>query len=442
MGIKVCKFGGTSLATATNILKVKDIINAEESRKFVVVSAPGKRYPEDIKITDLLYQSAKAAREEGSCKKVFALIKERFITIATELKVDLDIESVLAKTEEQIDLYKTDDFAASRGEYLNAIIISKALGFPFVDAAEVVKFDTEGKLDLEYTNDQLRRVLKKLKCAVVPGFYGKMPDETIKTFSRGGSDITGSLVARAVNAEVYENWTDVNGFMTADPRLIKNPKTIKSLGYHELRELSYMGASVLHAEAIFPVKMCGIPINIKNTFEPENPGTMIIPDEEYNGNGQIVTGIAGKKNFSIIHIEKSMMNSIIGFGRKILSVLERYGVSFEHIPSGIDTLSFAIESKALENGIKEKIITRIREAVEPDAISVTDNISLIATVGYGMCNVIGTSSRLFSAIGKKGINIVMIDQGSSEMNIIVGVSNDDYERTIEAIYNEFIGKEN
>lgn len=437
MGVKVCKFGGTSVASSTNMLKVKEIIKSDENRKFVVVSAPGKRFSEDIKITDMLYQCAKLARETGSSERLFSVIKERFTEIVINLQIKLDIKRLLDETMVKIDELKDDDFSASRGEFLSAKIMAEVLGLPFVDAADIIKFDANGKLDAEYTNDLMKKKLEEVGSCVIPGFYGSVPGDAIKTFSRGGSDITGSLVARAVDAEVYENWTDVNGFRTADPRIIENPTQIASLGYHELRELSYMGASVLHSEAIFPVKQSGIPINIRNTFEPANDGTMIIPDEEYMGNGKTVTGIAGKKDFSIITVEKSMMNSEIGFTRKILSVLERYGVSFEHLPSGIDTLSIVIEGKSLQDGLKEKLITRIREAVDPDKITVVDNIALIATVGHGMCRVIGTSGRLFSAVGKAKVNLVMIDQGSSEMNIIIGVRNSDYEKAIKAIYNEF-----
>lgn len=441
MSVKVCKFGGTSVASSENIKRVKAIIESEKERRFVVVSAPGKRFKGDEKITDMLYACARMAREEGSCEKIFAVVAERYLEIAKGLDLKTDITPLLLKTQNDIDRIKTDDFAASRGEYLSAVMMAEVLGFPFVDAAEIVKFDSNGKLDAEYTNDLMKRKLEEIGCAVIPGFYGAIPGDDIKTFSRGGSDITGALVARAVGASVYENWTDVNGFRTADPRIVSSATQMQTLCYHELRELSYMGADVLHSESIFPVKQSGIPINIRNTFEPENAGTMIVPDENYVGNGRTITGIAGKKDFTVITVEKAMMNTEIGFARKILTVLERYGVCFEHMPTGIDTISIVIEAKYLQNGLKEKIITRIREAVEPDRITVHDDIALIATVGFGMKNVIGISGRLFSSLGKAGINVVMIDQGSSEINIIIGVENGDYGEAIRAIYSEFAAKE-
>lgn len=438
MGIKVCKFGGSSLASASNILKVRDIIQSDEERKYIVVSAPGKRFSEDIKITDMLYKSADLARETGSCAKAFDIIRDRFNEIVINLKIDLDINTVLDKIQSNIDREGNSDYAASRGEYLNAMIIAKLLNCEFIDAEEIIKFDAKGRLDSEYTNDLIGKRLENIDRAVIPGFYGSLPGDVVKTFSRGGSDVTGSIIARGVQADLYENWTDVNGFYSADPRLIQRPLQIESLCYSELRELSYMGASVLHEDSIFPVRDSCIPINIKNTFEPDNPGTMIVPDMEYIGNGQTVTGIAGKKGFTIITVEKASMNSEIGFARKMLSVLERYGISFEHMPSGIDTLSLVINSKYLENGLKDKVVNRIREAVNPDKITVIDHISTIATVGFGMCKVKGTSGRLFSAISRANVNIVMIDQGSSEMNIIAGVRDEDYERALKAIYLEFL----
>ncbi len=438
MGIKVCKFGGTSVASASNIGKVKDIILSDSDRRYVVVSAPGKRFSEDIKITDMLYKCAELARETGDCEKAFAIIRDRFCEIVINLKLELNIEEILEQTKKDIEKYQSDDFAASRGEYLNGRIVASYLGYEFIDAVDVVKFGENGKFDSEYTNDLLVKKLENIERAVIPGFYGSMPGNKVKTFSRGGSDITGSIISRAVKADVYENFTDVNGFYAADPRIILNPLQIESLGYHELRELSYMGASVLHSEAIFPVKDSGIPINIRNTFEPENPGTMIVPDESYDGNGHTVTGIAGKKNFTVISIEKANMNAEIGFARKILSVLERYGISLEHMPSSIDTLSVVINSEYLKGDLKDKVILRIREAVDPDKITVIDNVAVVATVGHGMCKVKGTAGRLFGAISRAKINILMIDQGSSEKNIIVAVRNSDCERTLKAIYLEFL----
>ncbi|MEG1520366.1 MAG: aspartate kinase [Clostridia bacterium] len=438
MDTKVCKFGGTSLSSATNIAKVRDIVFGDETRRFVVVSAPGKRFSEDIKITDMLYKCAELARNEGTCAKLFAVIRERFSEIVTNLKIDIDINSILDETEKAIDKNKSDDFAASRGEYLSARIIAKYFNFEFIDAEQFIKFDSNGRFDADYTNDLIEKRLANVEKAVIPGFYGSMPGDVIKTFSRGGSDISGSIVAKGVKAKIYENWTDVNGFYSADPRIVQNPLQIFCLGYHELRELSYMGASVLHAEAIFPVRDARIPILIKNTFAPEKEGTMIIPDEDYQGNGQTVTGIAGKKDFTVITVEKSNMNAEIGFARKILSVLERYGISLEHMPSSIDTLSVVVNSNSLTGDLKDKVILRIREAVDPDKVTVIDDVALIATVGHGMCKVKGTAGRLFSAISRGNVNILMIDQGSSEKNIIVAVRNADYAKTIKSIYLEFL----
>ena len=438
MEIKICKFGGTSLASAANITRVKAIIDSDKTRKYVVVSAPGKRFADDIKITDMLYRCAKLSRDEGKCGKLFDVIRDRFTEIVINLQVDIDIKGILDETEKAIDEIKTDEFAASRGEYLNGRIIAKYLGFEFIDACEIIKFSEKGNVDADYTNDLIAKKLGDVEYAVIPGFYGAMPFDVVQTFSRGGSDITGSLIARGMKATIYENWTDVNGFYSADPRIIANPLQIECLGYHELRELSYMGASVLHSEAIFPVCDSRIPINIKNTFEPSNPGTMIVPDEEYVGNGHTVTGIAGKKNFTVINIEKSNMNAEIGFARKILSVIERYGIPLEHMPSGIDTLSIVINSETLKNGLKDKVILRIRESVNPDKVTVIDNVSIIATVGHGMCKVKGTAGRLLTALSRGNVNILLIDQGSSEKNIIVGVGNDDYERALKSIYLEFL----
>ncbi len=442
MGLKVCKFGGSSLADAKAMKQVAEIIRSDSARKYVVVSAPGKRFADDIKITDSLYACARAVAEKGTCAKEFEKIADRYIGIVNELALDLDIESLLKETRESIDASGGDaDFSASRGEFLNAIIVSKLLGYDFIDAEELIKFDDDGKFNAEYTNDVTSARLKKHQCAVIPGFYGSRPGDVIKTFSRGGSDITGAIVARAVNADVYENWTDVDGFCAADPRIVKNPAKIDVISYKELRELSYMGASVLHAEAIFPVSIAGIPINIRNTFAPEGSGTLIVPNSDHTKNGKLITGIAGRKGYVVITVEKSMMNEELGFTRRVLSVLERYGVSFEHVPTGIDTLSLVISASEL-SGRLEKIIQRIREAVDPDSITIDGELALVATVGHGMSFKKGTAGRLFNALSKADINIRMIDQGSSEMNIIVGVIPEDYEKTILAIYDEFIGNQN
>ncbi len=438
--IKVCKFGGTSMADANAMLKVKDIISSDESRRFVVVSAPGKRFKTDIKITDTLYKCYYEVEKTGSCKENFKIIRDRFVEIVKDLKLDLDINAILDKTEAEIVENKSADFSASRGEYLSAIVMSKLLGADFVDAADMIRFDSTGGFNAEYTNDKVKTVLSKSKYAVIPGFYGKDSSGKIKTFSRGGSDITGSIIARGVKAELYENWTDVSGFLVCDPRIVPEAKVIKQLTYKELRELSYMGASVLHSEAIFPAMKEKITINIKNTFAPEDDGTLIVPFEKYTLKDaeNVITGIAGKKGFTVIYIEKSLMNSEVGFIRKVLSVVEHHGICVEQIPSGVDTLSIVLESAQLKNGVLSEIVSEIREAVNPDYVHVIENLSLIATVGHGMANRSGTASTLFSALAERGINVKLIDQGSSELNIIIGVSDSEYENCINAIYKAFI----
>ncbi|MBE5734321.1 MAG: aspartate kinase [Clostridiales bacterium] len=437
--IKVCKFGGTSMADANAIRQVKSIIEADDSRRYVVVSAPGKRFKDDIKITDMLYRCYNEVVECGNCAKSFKIIRERFVQIVKDLGLTLDIDAILDKTEQEINEKKSADFSASRGEYLSARIVADFLGFEFVDASEVVRFDSHGKLNEDYTDDKVSNRFAKTEKAVIPGFYGKNFQGEIKTFSRGGSDITGSIIARGVKADLYENWTDVSGFLVCDPRIVPEAKVINQITYKEVRELSYMGASVLHAEAIAPVMKRRIPINIKNTFKPQDKGTMIVPNDQYNSaeNDSVITGIAGKKNFTVLLIEKSMMNAEVGFIRRVLSVVEHYNVCVEHLPSGIDTLSVILESEQLKDGVLSDMIGEIRENVNPDYIHVIENISLIATVGHGMARRMGTAATLFNALAQANINIRMIDQGSSELNIIIGVANSDYEKCIRAIYNAF-----
>ena len=438
--IKVCKFGGTSMSDANSIRQVKNIITSDPARRYVVVSAPGKRFKDDIKITDMLYRCYNEVVEFGNCKKSFDVIRQRFVEIVKDLGLKLDINAVLDKTENEINQSKCADFAASRGEYLSAIITADFLGYEFVDAADVIRFDSHGKLNNDYTDDKVSNRLSNIERAVIPGFYGKNFQGEIKTFSRGGSDITGSIIARGVRADLYENWTDVSGFLVCDPRIVPEAKVIKQITYKEVRELSYMGASVLHAEAIAPVMKRRIPINIKNTFKPEDVGTMIVPNEQYDPEQAIsvITGIAGKKNFTVLLIEKSMMNAEVGFIRKVLSVVEHYNICVEHLPSGIDTLSVIVESDQLKNGVLSDMVSEIRENVNPDYIHVIENISLIATVGHGMARRHGTAATLFTALANENINIKMIDQGSSELNIIIGVANSDYENCIRAIYKAFL----
>lgn len=416
---------------------VKKIINSDPARRYVVVSAPGKRFGGDIKVTDLLYACYDEIVQTGECKYAFSKVRSRFESIVKELNLDMDVKSVLDETEQRLKKEKSKDFTASRGEYLSARIMAKVLDAKFIDAEDTVFFREDGQLDDERTYKEIASAVAGAKLAVFPGFYGTGADGKVKTFSRGGSDISGAIVARAVNATVYENWTDVSGFLACDPRIVNNPKRIKALSYKELRELSYMGANVLHSESIFPVRKANIPIVIKNTFRPEDEGTAILPISQYKPDGNVVTGIAGKKNFTVILIEKNHMNTEIGFVRKVLTVLEREGVSVEHIPSGIDTMSVVLDSSEVAGYTLERILEGIKYDAEPDVIRVMENVALIATVGHGMSSSIGTSARLFKAMAEAKINAKMIDQGSSELNIIVGVKNDDCEKCIAAIYHEF-----
>ncbi len=436
MGVKAVKFGGSSLASAEQFQKVIAIIRADASRSVVVPSAPGKRYGDGTKVTDMLYAVHKTAQAGGDTTSELSAIKARYDEIIAGLGLTLDLSEEFAEITRQLASGASADYAASRGEYLNGIVIAKALGFAFLDAADYVFFRQNGQLDEERTYATLGAALKQHPQAVLPGFYGSMPDGSVRTFSRGGSDITGALAARAAGADVYENWTDVSGVLAADPRIIKNARTISAITYRELRELSYMGATVLHEDAIFPVRQAGIPIRILNTNAPEDPGTLITADTAGSA-ASVVTGIAGRKGFSVIGIEKAMMNSELGFGRRVLQVLEDCGISFEHLPTGIDTLSVVVESQFL-NGNRDAILNRIRDTVQPDDITAIDGMALIATVGRGMVSSKGTAARLFGSLAKAGINIRMIDQGSSELNIIVGVEEGDFEAAIGAIYREFI----
>lgn len=424
------------MASAITVNQVYDIIESDKDRKFIVVSAPGKRDSNDIKVTDMLYKAFDEAKQTGRCDVAFGKIRERFRALADDLGLKFDLDELLDSIEKQINTSETPDYAASRGEYLSAKMFALKTGYTFIDAQDLIKFDSRGMLDAEITNDNVKRVLSGVDRAVIPGFYGIGADGEIKTFSRGGSDVTGAIIARGVNADLYENWTDVNGFMTADPRIVENPKIINQLTYKELRELSYMGANVLHPESIFPVRQAGIPINIKNTFNPSHKGTMIV--EDYVPDNSVITGIAGKKDFAVLLLEKSMMNNEIGFARKVLSVLEHYGISFEHVPSGIDTMSFVISENELEDKL-EKVIDGIRQNVSVDNITVYKDMALIATVGHGMAKRTGTSATLFNALAEANVNVRMIDQGSSELNIIVGVDNADYANAIKAIYKGFVG---
>lgn len=439
MGIKVAKFGGSSVADAIQLAKTKEIIVADPDRKYVVVSAPGKRYNDDNKITDLLYLCKTHIDHNLPYEQVFQVICDRFTAMAINLGAKVDLSKEFGTIIDHLRKGASADYIASRGEYLNAIITASYLGYDFVDAATMVRFDEKGKFLSEETNESIKKELALHERAVIPGFYGAYPNGEIKTFSRGGSDITGSIVARAVEADVYENWTDVSGFLMADPRVVPNPKPISRISYKELRELSYMGASVLHEDAIYPARLADIPINIRNTNSPEALGTLITAQEE-NSSGRIVTGIAGNKDFTVIAIYKNMLSSEKGFVRRVLGILEDYDVLVEHIPSGIDTLSIVVSSKALD-GKLEDIIAEINRKLQPDTIDVFDKMALVATVGYGMSSRTGVSAKLFTALADAGVNVRMIDQGSSEMNIIVGVENKDINTTIKAIYDAFVDEE-
>lgn len=434
--VKVVKFGGSSLASAEQFKKVADIIRSDDSRRYVVPSAPGKRFPSDIKVTDMLYECYSLAAKGKNYKASLDAIKKRYYEIINELGLDLSLENEFKIIEAAFVGRSGRDYAASRGEYLNGIVLAKYLGFQFIDSAEVIFFDDYGNFEPDSTNQAVSERLSKLDYAVIPGFYGAMPNDTIKTFSRGGSDITGSIVAKAVKADMYENWTDVSGVLIADPRIINNPKVINTITYKELRELSYMGATVLHEDAIFPVRKEGIPINIRNTNSPEDAGTMIVESTSKKSE-YTITGIAGKRGFTAVSIEKDMMNSELGFGRRVLEEFEKNGISFEHMPSGIDTMSVFVNQE--DFGKKEQeILAGIHRNTHPDSIDIESDIALIAIVGRGMKSTRGTAGRIFSALAHAHVNVKMIDQGSSELNIIVGVEDADFEKAIAAIYDIFV----
>ena len=435
--LKVVKFGGSSLADAAQFRKVAGIIKADPSRRYVVPSAPGKRTKNDTKVTDMLYACYDMATRGEDFAEYFCEIEARYNGIISDLGLDFSIASEF-ETIRNAFIHKAGrDYAASRGEYLNGRILAAFLGFDFIDAASVIFFKENGQLDSERTNTVLAAELRRHEHAVIPGFYGSMPNDTIRTFSRGGSDITGSIVARAAECDLYENWTDVDGFLMADPRIVDNPRVISEVTYKELRELSYMGAGVLHEDAIFPVRFAGIPINIRNTNNPDAHGTLILPQSGKFDTGNVITGVAGKKGFSVITIEKDMMNAEVGFGRRVLEVLEVNGMCFEHLPSGIDNMSVIVNTHELE-GRRERIVNGICRSVNPDSVEIEDGLALIAVVGRAMVKAKGTAARVFKAISGAGINIRMIDQGSSEISIIVGVEEADFEDAMRAIYQEFV----
>lgn len=440
MSIKVVKFGGSSLADADHFRQVASIIKADPTRRYVVPSAPGKRERGDTKVTDLLYRCYELIRARESRETIDAAyeqISQRYNGIIADLGLSFDLSGELEYVKNAMLHASGRDYAASRGEYLNALILAKYLHFDFIDAENVIFFKDDGTLDEEKTNQAVADELAQHTHAVVPGFYGVMPNGTIKTFSRGGSDITGSIVARAAKADLYENWTDVSGFMMADPRVIKDPCIIQEITYRELRELSYMGATVLHEDAVFPVRTAGIPINIRNTNRPEDPGTMIVAHPSGFDTEKVITGIAGKKGFSVLTIEKDMMNSEIGFGRKVLEIFEENDISFEHLPSGIDTMSVVVSTAALEDR-RDRLMQSVSRTVRPDSVFIEDGLALVAVVGRGMIKAKGTAARVCDALARANVNIRMIDQGSSELNIIVGVGEEEYEAALKAIYAEFV----
>ena len=438
MGIKVVKFGGSSLCDAEYFKKVREIVLDDPARCYVVPSAPGKRFDGDEKVTDLLYRCYRMVELNQSHEEVFARIADRYLSIVDELGIDFDLRPILSETCDAIRRRRSVDFAASRGEYLCGIVLAKYLGWDFIDPVDVIKFDRRGAFAAEWTNEMLMRAMEDHPRAVIPGFYGSYPNGDVHTFSRGGSDVSGAIVARAAEADVYENWTDVNGFLMADPRVVDNPRTIRQLTYRELRELSYMGATVLHEEAIFPVHKAGIPTNIRNTNNPEDPGTLIVAQPTEESFATPITGIAGHKDFTLITIDKAMMNAEYGFGRRVLQALEDFDVSFEHLPTGIDTMCVIVSDRELSTR-KDQIIQRIRQTCQPDSIEIQSGLALIATVGYGMVRRRGTAAKLFKALYEADVNVRMIDQGSSELNIIVGVDTADFETAMRAIYHAFVG---
>jgi aspartate kinase len=437
MGVKVLKFGGSSVADAGQLRKIRNIIESDPDRRYVVVSAPGKRSSSDSKVTDLLFMLNAQAENNIPWESLLGVIRDRYTSIADELGIETDLDERFEEIRKKLKEGCSEAYVVSRGEYLSAALISAYLGYDFVDTQNLIRFDQKGRLLTEETNVLLRAELAKHDRAVLPGFYGGYEGSgDVCLFSRGGSDVTGSLVARAAGADIYENWTDVSGMLMADPRIVKDPAPIERISYIELRELSYMGASVLHEEAVFPARMSDIPINIRNTNAPEDPGTVITNAGDAE-DGKVISGIAGKPDFTVISIYKNMMNREIGYVRRALTVIEEAGIPFDHIPTGIDSLSMVIESAALEDKLDD-VLAELKLRLKPDEISVEDNIALIAVVGRKMSRTPGVAARICSALAKNGINIRMLNQGTSEINIIVGVEAGDFEKAVNIIYSEFM----
>lgn len=434
--LKVVKFGGSSLADANQYKKVKNIVAADSSRKVVVVSAAGKRSSDDHKITDLLYLCHAHIKYGVEADSVWSIVSDRYTEIKNELGLSVDLAPILEEVKKELDAGASQDYVVSRGEYLSAILMADFLGYRFVDASEWVVFRFDGEIDTEASYEKLRAIPVG-NGIVTPGFYGSLPDGTIKIMSRGGSDITGALAAAAIDADVYENWTDVPGVLMADPRIVKDPLPLKSITYTELRELSYMGAQVLHESAVYPVKNKNIPLNIRDTNNPEKDGTMIMSECDDDDDDNFITGITGRKNFTIITIAKTGLTGAVGYLRIIAEAFENHSVSIECVPNGIDTVSVVVSSK-VKSKVLYSLIGEIEKKLKPDNISLTDKISIIAVVGRKMAYRPGTSGKLFAALGQNEINIRMISQGPDERNIIVGIDNSDYEKTIKVLYDKFI----
>ena len=436
--LKVLKFGGSSMADATQFAKVKSIVESDESRRVVVVSAAGKRFKDDHKLTDLLYLCHAHLKYGVSCDSVYQMIVERYTAIRDELHLKVDLESEFAALRRKMDKGISQDELVSRGEYFAAKLMAAYLGFAFLDSELWLKFKLDGSVDQEATYEALRHAAEGRK-VVIPGFYGTMPDGSIKTFSRGGSDITGALAAAALNADVYENWTDVSGFLMADPKIVPDPEPIERITYSELRELSYIGAQVLHEGTIFPVREKNIPLNIRNTNQPDHPGTMIREsfEEVEMQDDRFITGIAGKKDFSVITVTKNGMSSELGILRQMLEVLEKYQVNVEYLPSGIDSVSLVVASDKAQPCLYQ-MMGDLQKTVKPDSIHVTDNIAIVAAVGRKMAYKPGISGKIFATLGENGINIRMITQGPEELNIIVGVDNKDFASAIRVLYDSFV----
>ena len=436
--LKVLKFGGSSMADATQFAKVKSIVESDESRRVVVVSAAGKRFKDDHKLTDLLYLCHAHLKYGVSCDSVYQMIVDRYTAIRDELHLNVDLESEFAALRRKMDKGISQDELVSRGEYFAAKLMAAYLGFAFLDSELWLKFKLDGSVDQEATYEALRHAAEGRK-VVIPGFYGTMPDGSIKTFSRGGSDITGALAAAALDADVYENWTDVSGFLMADPKIVPDPEPIERITYSELRELSYIGAQVLHEGTIFPVREKNIPLNIRNTNQPDHPGTMIresFEEVEMPGD-RFITGIAGKKDFSVITVTKNGMSSELGILRQMLEVLEKYQVNVEYLPSGIDSVSLVVASDKAQPCLYQ-MMGDLQKTVKPDSIHVTDNMAIVAAVGRKMAFKPGISGKIFATLGENGINIRMITQGPEELNIIVGVDNKDFASAIRVLYNSFV----